>query len=408
MVPRGLCNGPDRRLVNQATDAADSLRTPMSLAWDGTNLYVSDAYNRRITIYSVGENTVPYSGVRNSASLNFWPAAASPFPAAFRWETPSPSTSAAPPPPIVPGAVTTTGGADYKYTVVKDDTISTIVTSLAPSSMPQMTVMATRTFMPPPIWPPGRAADLQEAGTDGNEITECHGDHGNSATTALLVATASGATLSGGGDAAKIAPGSIVSVLGTNLAYHTASVDPTESAAQQAGRRTGLLQRHCGAAVMVSPEKINAQVPWELGDTTSINAYVRAERIRRSGDGDHARGRNHRDGQSWNLRPAGHGPSVGIVYHASSNASGLVSVDGTATAADTATVTIEDRSYTYTVQSGDTLNGIRDALVNLINQDPKVTATPSGEFQRIILQARVQGPEGNGLRPPPAPVPRPR
>jgi uncharacterized protein (TIGR03437 family) len=72
-------------------------------------------------------------------------------------------------------------------------------------------------------------------------------------------------------------------------------------------------------------------------------------------------------------------------------------VDGTATAGDTATVGIEDRTYTYTVQSGDTLNGIRDALVNLINQDPLVTATPSGEFTRIILTARVQGPEGNAL-----------
>ena len=74
-----------------------------------------------------------------------------------------------------------------------------------------------------------------------------------------------------------------------------------------------------------------------------------------------------------------------------------MSVDGTATAGDTATVGIEDRSYTYTVQSGDTLTGIRDALVNLINQDPDVTAAPSGEFQRIILTARVQGPDANGL-----------
>ena len=47
--------------INQASDAADSLRTPMSLAWDGTNLYVSDAYNRRITVYSVGENRIPYT-----------------------------------------------------------------------------------------------------------------------------------------------------------------------------------------------------------------------------------------------------------------------------------------------------------------------------------------------------------
>ena len=90
-------------------------------------------------------------------------------------------------------------------------------------------------------------------------------------------------------------------------------------------------------------------------------------------------------------------PSEGLVYHASSNATGLVSVDGTATAADTATVSIEDRAYTYRVQSGDTVTGIRNALINLINQDPKVTASPSGEFQRIILRARVQGPDGNGI-----------
>jgi hypothetical protein len=90
-------------------------------------------------------------------------------------------------------------------------------------------------------------------------------------------------------------------------------------------------------------------------------------------------------------------PSVGIVYHASSAATGVVSVDGTAQANDTATVTIEDRSYTYTVAAGDTLDSIRDALVNLINQDPKVMASASGVFDRILLTARVQGPEGNGI-----------
>ena len=56
--------------VNQASDAADSLRTPMSLAWDGLNLYVSDAYNRRITVYTLGATNIPYQGVRNAASIN--------------------------------------------------------------------------------------------------------------------------------------------------------------------------------------------------------------------------------------------------------------------------------------------------------------------------------------------------
>jgi hypothetical protein len=88
---------------------------------------------------------------------------------------------------------------------------------------------------------------------------------------------------------------------------------------------------------------------------------------------------------------------VGLVYHGSSSATGIISVDGTAAANDTATVTIEDRSYTYKVASGDNLDSIRDALISLINQDPKVTAEPSGVFDRILLRARVQGPEGNGI-----------
>jgi uncharacterized protein (TIGR03437 family) len=93
----------------------------------------------------------------------------------------------------------------------------------------------------------------------------------------------------------------------------------------------------------------------------------------------------------------GTNPVLGVAFHSSSNATGIVSVDGTATAGDTATVTVEDRSYTYTVQTGDTLDTIRDGLIALINQDPKVTASASGVFDRIILTAKVQGPDANGI-----------
>jgi hypothetical protein len=90
-------------------------------------------------------------------------------------------------------------------------------------------------------------------------------------------------------------------------------------------------------------------------------------------------------------------PRPGVVLHSSSYATGTVSVDGTAKAGDVATITIEDRSYTYTVQSGDTLDSIRDALIGLINQDPKVTAFAAGVFDRIRLRAKVAGPAGNGI-----------
>src|SRR5258706_705577 len=54
--------------INQASDSADSMRTPMSLAWDGTNLYVSDSFNRRVMVYTIAARNVPYAGVRNTAS----------------------------------------------------------------------------------------------------------------------------------------------------------------------------------------------------------------------------------------------------------------------------------------------------------------------------------------------------
>lgn len=386
--------------VNQASDAADSLRTPMSLAWDGINLYVSDAYNRRITVYSMGENTVPYAGVRNAASLDILARGRVAIAGGIQAGDAvsiniggTQSTDAA-------GKLTTTGGSDYKYTIVKDDTISNIVNALSSLINAANNNGGDANVYGTPDLTTGEVLlTSRKPGLEGNDITVyVTVTVASSSTTAQIEAATSGSTLAGGGDAAAIAPGSIVSVLGTNLSYQTASADPSQNALPTKLGGTQVYFNGIPAPlVLVSPEKVNAQIPWELGDTTSISAYVRSERD---------------DGLVTVTTPvavtivvANPGiyaqpdtkPSVGIVYHAFSNATGLVSVDGSATAADTATVSIEDRSYTYTVQSGDTKTSIRDALVNLINQDPKVTAEPSGEFQRIILKARVQGPEGNGL-----------
>jgi uncharacterized protein (TIGR03437 family) len=153
----------------------------------------------------------------------------------------------------------------------------------------------------------------------------------------------------------------------------------------------------------VSPTQITVQVPWEVSDTTSVNAFVRsvqsdggvvvttpvAVTIVPQNPGIYS--------QSGTPDPVLPSATLGLVYHGSNSATGVVSVDGTAIAGDTATVTIEDRSYTYAVQSGDTLDSIRDALVGLVNQDPKVTAAAAGVFDRILLTARVQGPEGDSI-----------
>ena len=65
----GLCDRPDRRLGQPGVGRRGLAAHPDVLAWDGTNLYVSDAFNRRVTVYSVAPATVPYQGVRNAASI---------------------------------------------------------------------------------------------------------------------------------------------------------------------------------------------------------------------------------------------------------------------------------------------------------------------------------------------------
>jgi uncharacterized protein (TIGR03437 family) len=406
--------------VTLASDASDSLRTPMSLAWDGTNLYVSDAFNRRITVYSMGENTVPYAGVVNSASVNIVAKGTITFTAAI-----APATVTTPPTPNsvqagdvidvnIGGTSTTTtsttgnstttttitGGVDYKYTVLATDTVGTIVTALAGLiNAANNGAGDTNAYATPDTATGVLLLTSRLSGIKGNATTlYCTITPVSTASSAGVTGATNGANFTGGGDASSIAPGTIVSVMGTNLSFHTASADLTQTALPTKLGGTQVYFNGIPAPLtLVSPTMVNAQVPWELGDTTSISAYVRSE----SDDGSvmvttpvavTIVGAN----PGIYAKP-GTTPSIGLIYHSSSSATGIISVDGTAVAGDTATVGIESRTYTYTVQSGDTVTGIRDALVNLINQDPEVTATPSGEFQRIILTARVQGPDGNGI-----------
>ena len=96
-------------------------------------------------------------------------------------------------------------------------------------------------------------------------------------------------------------------------------------------------------------------------------------------------------------QPGTSNPEEGIIYHASSYAIGVVSVDGTAVGGDTATITIQDRTYAYIVQESDTLVTVRDALVAMMSTDPYVNAQPAGPFQRIILTAKLPGPDGDNI-----------
>lgn len=378
--------GQPSLLLNQVSDgsnplfrsAADQLRTPMALAWDGTNLYVTDPFNRRVMVFSMGEPAIPLTGVRNAASLDV----------------------------AAVGSITFSGSVEekdevtikiqdreYKYKVLADDSAVDVINALvglinAGTGDPE--VLATPNAEIAAIILTSRLL-----GVEGNSITYS----ASASSTSKIIVETRGATLAGGGDAAKIAPGTIVTIQGSALAETTVEapiedwVLPTELGGVQVyfdGIKAPLL--------MVSPTKINAQVPWEILDATSINAYVRT--VKKSGNvvvttpvavpivpqnpGIFA-------GEGPDPRPA-------MAVHASSQASGTVSVDGSAKAGDVATVIIEgDRRYTYTVQEGDTLSTIRDKLIEAINEDPRVYAFPAGVFNRIRLRAREDGEGGNGI-----------
>jgi uncharacterized protein (TIGR03437 family) len=380
--------------VDQATNAADSMDTPTALAWDGANLYVSDPYNLRVTVYTPANNVLPYQAVVNSASLSVLATgqvtigglihAGDEVTLAIN-STPSYS----------PDAI------DYNYTVGSADTLYSVIAGLVGAingsnngvGDPNVSAAADDTDYQVIL-------TAKQAGTIGNTIGYAITLTGG----AQITAVAAGSTLTGGGSAAKVAPGTLVTISGANLSAGTASADLTQTQVPtELGGTEVYFNGVKSPLLFVSPTQINAQIPWEFTDGTdadpdSINAYVRSVMS---------------DGSvmvttpvAVTMLPANPGiftsngtqkPEIAVAVHSSSYATGIISVDGGAFPGDLATVNIEDRTYTYTVQSGDTLNSIRDSLVALIDTDPQVTAQVAAIFDRILLHARVAGPEGNSI-----------
>jgi hypothetical protein len=379
---------------NQVSDSAnelfraatDVIRTPISLAWDGsTNLYVTDVFNRRVMVFSIGDLPLPYSAVRNSASLSVHAVGA----LAVSGE-------------ITKGdkiTITIFRTSDsienkYVYTVKTDDDLEKIVDEL-------VALINAGNGDPLVLATPNKALlqlvlTAREPGEPGNNVELTTKTN----TSATIAVTAGGAKLTGGMDAAKIAPGTVVTILGDNMSDETAAAPAgaTTLPTKLAGVRV-YVDGMEAPLLYVSPGQINAQIPWETNyETTSVSVYVRTER---------------NDGRVTISTPTGvpiiaqnpgifaeggDDPRPGVVLHSSNYATGTVSVDGSTTPGEVGTITIEDRTYTYVAQAGDTLEKIRDAYINLINFDPRVVAFKAGVFTRIRLRARVPGPDGNTIK----------
>ncbi len=226
----------------------------------------------------------------------------------------------------------------------------------------------------------------------------------SSTATATETATGAGVNLAGGAAAAELAPGTIVSIFGTNLADtppagvsavpNEAGFYPTTFNGVEVyfdGIRSPILY--------VSPTQINAQLPYEVANSNGVSAVVRTVRKDGAVTASTAVGVPVVLENPGILAEAGSDPRPAIAFHTSGNAIAAVALDGSTTEGDVVTLTIDNNNYNYTVQQNDTLLSVRDAFIALVNSNAneRVTASPGGEFMDLILTAKVSGPAGNGI-----------
>jgi uncharacterized protein (TIGR03437 family) len=369
----------------------------MALAWDGTNLYVTDPTSRRILVFTPSNNNILTNGIRNAASLEIF---------AFGTFTLNLTAIKA-----SDQITLTINKTPYVYKEVATDSVDTItqaLTNLINAGAGDPNVIATAQLGTGTIGLKARVS-----GAVGNNITISTAV----STNAQVSATASGTTLIGGEDATTLAPGTIVTLFGQNLADQAFLTYDAAAGIYDAKANPAIspLPRDLGGVevyfdgirspvTFVSATQINAQIPFEVADpnglNASISAYVRTQHANGSVTTTTAIGipvapQNpgiFAEQNGADVRPA-------LAYHSSSYATGTISIDGSVTGGDIATIKIDDRSYVYAIQSTDSLQSVRDALVSLINANPqeRVVASAAGAFARLRLRAKVAGPEGNGI-----------
>jgi uncharacterized protein (TIGR03437 family) len=369
---------------------ADGIRTPSSLAWDGTNLFVSDPFTRRVVVFTVGSSPI-LSVPRNAASMEV-------FATAMITLSGTPTAG--------DQITATVQGVAYTYPVVSGDTLSTAATGLAGAinaGSGDPNVIAT-------ALPANNAVMI---------LARVGGVAGNSIVLATSVSSGSGTSVTstlmrGGSDASAVAPATLVAIFGQNL-----SADPDPMSAPLDGgplpTRLGSVQVYADGIpcplLYTSKTQINAQIPFEVAPATGISVYTRitdpntgnvtianaaALPVVTGNPGIFAR--SIADDGTTIL----HDPRPAYAVHSSSHAMGGIDLELSAVnpaVGDTVTVTIGSNSYVYTVPSTTTtLDNIRDGLIDLINnQDPNVTASAAGQWDRLVLLSKTEGPAGNGL-----------
>ncbi len=397
---------PDANILESAPN---TIRTPYGLAWDGTNLYVSDPFDVRVLVLTPGSSNIPITGITNAANQNTYAVGTVSITGTITAGDTVTITITSPG-TVVSSTATgcQTGQECYTYTVVTNDTLVSIVEALAnaingvkPVGTPDPNVIASANIVSGSLFVVNLIA--RQPGLNGNNI-------GYAATTASVTsggtpteaATAAGSTLAGGAAAEELAPGTLVTIFGNNLADTTATPIP-DAKGNYPTTFNGVQMYFDGIRspiLYVSPTQINVQLPYETEGTSGVSAFVRTVHNDGSVTATTAIGVPVISGYGnpGIFAGGGNDPRPALAYH-TGYAIALVDIDGSITAGDVATLTINGNNYSYVVQSTDTLQSVRDGLIALINANPNdiVTAAPAGEFTRIVLTAKVGGPAGDNI-----------
>lgn len=362
-------------------NGADALQAPFALAWDGLNLYVGDSYNRRVVVYTPGIQNIPIGGqgILNAASLAIHASSTVTIGGTISNKD---------------SLTITINGTGYTYVVQSTDTLETITNALVQkiNSAPDPNVVAAADDTTDEVIITARLP-----GTIGASIT-------------LTTSTSSGATESMVAsnstlnyyleNPSQIAPGTLIEISGQNLCDTVAFADFSQPYLPVNLNGCQIFADGVFLPLLyTSPTQINAQIPYEFQDRTSTSIYARDA---------------HADGSisvtsnvALTIVPQNPGifaqfgtdPRPALAYHGSSYATGVIIVSGGANAGDVGGITVGSATYTYTVQSTDTLTSIMNSLCSAINvaNDPNVTCGVANQFDTIILIAKTPGPAGEGI-----------
>jgi uncharacterized protein (TIGR03437 family) len=370
--------------------ATNSIRTPTSLAWDGTNLYVTDPYDLRVMVFTAGDNqSLADTSILNAASLAIYQEGVVVL---------AGTATAGDKITITIGNaadISSTSNA-YTYTIQKNDTLATVAAGMAdqinssnsgkgdPNVIARADALGEVLLSSRQSQLPNDAISLSASNNSSTNIS----------------AAASGTYLTAG-NASVIAPGTIVVINGQNLtdgstasAPDNATVLPTQLAGAQV-----YMDGYAAPLLYASPNQIKAQVPYSFGDANSASIFVRITPPSGSPQITNATGIIIAPANPGIFTSTGTQLGPAVAVHSSDHGSAVVSVDGSVSAGDVGTITIAGKGYSYTVQSSDSLTSVRDNLIAAINNgnDPNVTASAGGQFARVVLTAKKAGSAGDGI-----------